>query len=546
MKRSVFIIVCIALFTGGFFSGNQKAMAQSAREGRSVTVAVTSELSALAEKWVTEYSIANPGTIINIVPAEGSPAADLWICNGVQAGRVTGTEGWKMVVARDVIVAVMSADNPGSDAISATGISPEGLGMMLASGRVNPGSAGTAGARAMVTEAAAGPAARFTRTDQINATRLADGSMVTSILRSEPSAIIFCSLADVTAESGTTLAEGIRLIPIDINSNGISDYFERFYSDFNTFNRGVYIGKYPKELASAVFCATGSRLTTEESAGFIGWILADGQEYLAGSGLTALAGGEGSVRREMLSTDASLTASSTEGRAGAGIIIWVAAVIALVAATGYLFHRLTRAGVKQYVTADESQPRAFGPATLATPAGLLFDKSHTWAFMEKNGTITIGIDDFLQYVTGPISRVTMKKAGEKVRKGEAVATLIQRGRKLEVLSPVSGTIVTANESVTSNTSLLHNAPYGEGWLYGIEPENWVNESGLLTMATRYREHLREEFTRLRDFLASMAATGNLRYAQLVLQDGGEMTDGILDEFGPEVWEEFQTRFINRS
>jgi len=32
---------------------------------------------------------------------------------------------------------------------------------------------------------------------------------------------------------------------------------------------------------------------------------------------------------------------------------------------------------------------------------------------------------------------------------------------------------------------------------------------------------------------------------VVLQDGGELKEGLLEEFGPEVWEEFHIRFIRR-
>ena len=30
----------------------------------------------------------------------------------------------------------------------------------------------------------------------------------------------------------------------------------------------------------------------------------------------------------------------------------------------------------------------------------------------------------------------------------------------------------------------------------------------------------------------------------VLQDGGEIRDGILEDFGPEIWEDFQAHFID--
>ncbi len=548
MKRSLFLIISLALLQFGLSPINSSA--QPAEGDKVVTLAVSHGLDQLTGRWVSEYSAANPGSTINIIPSGEATEADLWICNSSEAGTVAGTDGWKMVVARDIVVPVMSTGSPLSNLIMSRGVSSSEYGMMITSsvtwGEIL-GSSPSARARVMVTASAAEAVARFTDVDGslIAAAPQAGGDRILSILKSEPATVIFCTLAEVTAENGTSLAEGIGIIPIDINSNGHSDYFERFYADYHSFNRGVYIGKYPKELTSSIFCAVESRLTTEASANFIGWLVTDGQEYVASSGYTALSGGEGSVRREMLSSDATLVAAESDGRR-AGVVAWIAVMIAAVAAVGFLLYRVTHAGAVRHITLPDDQPRAFGPATMATPAGLLFDKSHTWAFMEKNGTITIGIDDFLQYVTGPISRVTMKMAGEKIRKGEAIATLVQRGRKLEVLSPVSGTIVTANGQVATNTSLLHNQPYSEGWLYAVEPENWVNESSLLTMAGKYRDHLREEFSRLRDFLASMAAAGNLKHAALVLQDGGEMKEGILDEFGPEVWEEFQIRFINRS
>jgi hypothetical protein len=34
------------------------------------------------------------------------------------------------------------------------------------------------------------------------------------------------------------------------------------------------------------------------------------------------------------------------------------------------------------------------------------------------------------------------------------------------------------------------------------------------------------------------------YAHAVLQDGGIIRDHVLSELGPEVWEEFQTDFID--
>jgi len=66
------------------------------------------------------------------------------------------------------------------------------------------------------------------------------------------------------------------------------------------------------------------------------------------------------------------------------------------------------------------------------------------------------------------------------------------------------------------------------------------------MFDKYKEWLQDEFVRMRDFLALSANSNTVVYQQVVLQDGGELKDNVLADLGPEVWEDFQTRFIDTS
>ena len=68
----------------------------------------------------------------------------------------------------------------------------------------------------------------------------------------------------------------------------------------------------------------------------------------------------------------------------------------------------------------------------------------------------------------------------------------------------------------------------------------------MVMTERYAEWLNYEFTRVKDFLASSVMMRNNEFAAIVLQDGGTIKDNILADFGPEVWEDFQTNFIDQS
>lgn len=555
MKRVISIIVSLLLLQGTILNLQAQSENRSAGNKESLTVAAAPEIGNLAESWVKGFLSENPGSMVKLLPSSDAAQADLRFFSATPAD-MAGLKGeWKVIVARDILVPVTSTANPFHDAIMSKGIDPNMFGVLLTTnttltwGRLLENN----GALAVTTvipsdDAAAGSLARFAGIDAaaINAPRLSPTENITELLKKNPGMILFCRLASLTGEAGTALPEGIGIIPIDVNANGQSDYFEQFYGDYNSFNRGVYIGKYPKELCSSIFCASGIRPAEGIQAGFVRWLLSGGQELIAEAGFTPLPGGEGMVRREMLAQETQLIQAADYRKAGAGAWIWIAGVIAAVSLLSYLLYRMIRSRAAEEAFIEQPVTvRSFGPATVTAPAGILYGKSHTWAFMEKNGTLTLGIDDFLQHVTGTISRITLRAAGEKIRRGERLASVIQRGKQLDIISPVSGTIVTRNERLTGDTALLRTSPYAEGWIYGIEPENWLNESRLMTAATKYREQIIEEFARIRDFLATVTGTNEVRLAHVVLQDGGELKEGLLDEFGPEVWEEFQIRFMNQ-
>jgi hypothetical protein len=98
----------------------------------------------------------------------------------------------------------------------------------------------------------------------------------------------------------------------------------------------------------------------------------------------------------------------------------------------------------------------------------------------------------------------------------------------------------------SDAAMVNRSPYDEGWIYRIEPTNWLRENQLLFMADKQRLFLKSEFSRLKDFLSETLKTGDEKYARLILQDGGELSDNTLSNLGPEVWDDFQTKFIDPS
>ena len=200
----------------------------------------------------------------------------------------------------------------------------------------------------------------------------------------------------------------------------------------------------------------------------------------------------------------------------------------------------------QVASKPEVTVKIFNEASVNIPMGVFFDRSHTWAFMEKNGQVKIGIDDFLLHITGPLQKVKMKSPGEKIQKGDPIMTIVKNGKQLIVNSPISGVVKSNNFRLADNGKLISESPFNEGWVYMVEPANWARETQFMFIAEKYREWLKNEFSRLKDFFAMAALPNNVGNLQLAYQDGGELVDHVLSECTPEVWEEFQMKFINTS
>lgn len=179
--------------------------------------------------------------------------------------------------------------------------------------------------------------------------------------------------------------------------------------------------------------------------------------------------------------------------------------------------------------------------TLRVPQGLFFHPGHSWARLISGQKIEVGIDDFLQKSIGKIERVIMPEIGATVKQGQTIFTLEKGGKSLHVVSPVSGKISTLNADILSNTGLIHDNPYMQGWFCTIEPEQLASNLSLLTIAERSVEWIKNEVIRFREFVVG-------EYAQpqpigATMFDGGIPVSGSLDHMEEESWKKFESQFL---
>jgi glycine cleavage system H lipoate-binding protein/ABC-type phosphate transport system substrate-binding protein len=562
MKRAVYLLISLLLLICNNLHSKNPGNEKIPDRSETLRVLSTPDLYNLAAKWTAEYNRLTPGANIEVITVANKEEAAGLIKNGC-IGFVSnefysglGDELlWKEVVARDVIVPIINAKNPFVDEISLHGISPAVLSAFLKNedsrnwgALLKNGKSIRADYYCLSDKSTIASLSAFLKCEETTIAGKHNGNAgeVISGIQKDPYAVGFCKLINLMDFESQAMVENIRLLPIDRNSNGLIDSNERIYDDINNFSRGVWIGKYPKALFSNIYTVAEGQPENTNEVAFVKWVLTEGQKYLAGNGYTDLLVSERQSASERL-YNASINAGATTGEKH--LLFSLMFVIATVIFIGVIANTVARqrkrkkAGLK--ITAWDSHP-VLDKSSLIIPKGIYFDKTHTWAFLEANGIVRVGIDDFLQHITGKITRIKMKDPGKKVKKGEQILSLIQNGKQLNLYAPISGTIVEQNMALETDSSSLNTSPYNDGWIYKIEPSNWIRECQLLFMADKQKEFIIKEFIRLKDFLMTAVGSRTGSFPQVIMQDGGEISDGVLSEMGPEVWEDFQTSFIDPS
>jgi glycine cleavage system H lipoate-binding protein/ABC-type phosphate transport system substrate-binding protein len=561
MKKIFTLLISLLLLNGSL--SNKELRAESIiSPGDSIIVLSTPDLYNTSVKWAGEYNRLYPEMKIKIISIPDSKQMDKLLAEGkiafVSNEYYSGFNSqtlWRVVVGRDVIVPVINSKNPFSAEICRRGITQSALsqfckntkspdwGTLLNNSEKTPVNYYWVNEESLQTGIA-----DFLNTDKvkINGKEVKTGEEMIEAIKKDPNGLGFCKMISIMDTRHQNIVENIRLLPIDRNGNGIIDYNEKIYDDFNAFSRGIWIGKYPKTLFSNIYTISAKQPKKESEVAFLKWVVTDGQQFLYKDGYSDLAINERQTTVEKLNNaEANVPAIAVTSSLTRAILLILAIIIASGLIVDVSFRYLKRRKASMLQANAGSKP-ILDENSVVVPNGIYFDKTHTWAFMEQNGVVKVGIDDFLQHITGPITRIKMKNQGKVVKKGDPILSIIQNGKQLNLYSPVSGTIIEQNKVLDNNSSIINSSPYTDGWIYKIEPTNWHRENQLLFIAEKQKELIKIEFSRLKDFLVTALREDKVLHAMTVLQDGGELRDGVLTNMGPEVWEEFQTQFIDAS
>lgn len=136
--------------------------------------------------------------------------------------------------------------------------------------------------------------------------------------------------------------------------------------------------------------------------------------------------------------------------------------------------------------------------TFRVEKGLLYHPEECWV-QEESGGVTVGVTDFLQKTAGDVALLELPPAGADLIAGGPAGTLETIKATVTLISPLSGRIQEVNPALDDEPQLINTDPYGEGWVFKVQPADWAAERRSLwdaeTYFRRMEEKIRQEMAR---------------------------------------------------
>jgi glycine cleavage system H lipoate-binding protein len=164
------------------------------------------------------------------------------------------------------------------------------------------------------------------------------------------------------------------------------------------------------------------------------------------------------------------------------------------------------------------------------PDGLLYHQGHAWLRPAPDSVGVVGLDDFAQKLVGTVDAVELPAVGTRLAQGEVGWNLVVDAEHIPMLSPVAGEVVEVNLEVLQFPEIVHQDPYGEGWLLKVKTSRLASNARYLLSGRLARVWMEDALDKLHPLHGGSLGP--------VLQDGGVPVAGMARAIDPDHWGRF--------
>jgi len=179
----------------------------------------------------------------------------------------------------------------------------------------------------------------------------------------------------------------------------------------------------------------------------------------------------------------------------------------------------------------------------AIPGGVFISEGHTWASLEQDGNVKIGMDDFARKTIGKISDIEFPNLGMTLKKGQTLFNVKQGNRSIAFKSPVSGTISKVNTKLSSHLENLENSVYDKNWMCIVNADNLDSEVQSLKIGKSAVLYYLEEIERCKKYFSGLS--GKNEESKDLADYYHKLGAPQMEELNDNQWEAFVERFFSK-
>jgi len=260
----------------------------------------------LTVKWAEEFNKIYPNIRIDISAGGAGKGMTDALAGMVDLGmfsraitKVEKDRGmWYIAVTKDAVLPTISAHNPYLQELKLTGLRKDDLHSIFISGKL-----GDWGSALGITHdqaihvytrsdacGAAGTWAEYLGGVQENLKGIGifgDPGLADAV-KKDPLGIGYNNTIYIYRQDTKQKYDGLEVIPIDINENGLVDIDENFYGNMDQIIEAIGTGKYPSPPARELYFVAKEKPSSGNVITFLKWVLQDGQKYVLEAGYVPL------------------------------------------------------------------------------------------------------------------------------------------------------------------------------------------------------------------------------------------------------------------
>ncbi|HOT25403.1 MAG: glycine cleavage system protein H [Chloroflexi bacterium] len=121
----------------------------------------------------------------------------------------------------------------------------------------------------------------------------------------------------------------------------------------------------------------------------------------------------------------------------------------------------------------------------------LYTDEGLWV-LEQDGTLRIGLSDYLQQHSGDVAFVDARPVGTRLAAGDTLFTIETIKVTSDLHSPAAGVISAVNPDMVTAPEKVNSQPYEEGWVCELSPESWESARTQLLRPETYFEKIQQD------------------------------------------------------